>query len=81
MDRNTKTTPDNWRHLVRGAVAEVDPEQVLMSRHLTSAQRFRQATSMIELSEQVAAYRLRLRHPDLSEVEAVRLIRSRSIDA
>ena len=77
MDRTRTSFPNNYQQLISGAVAEVDPRQISMSRHLTSAQRFQQAVSMIELAEQVAAYRLRQRRPELSGVEALRIIRSR----
>ena len=47
-----------------------------ISCKLTAAQRFEQGVSMIRLAEQVGAFRLRLRRPELSEQEALRLIRS-----
>lgn len=75
------TMTEHMRRLIAGAVAEVDPRQIEMSRHLTPAQRFQQALSMIELAEGVGAYRLRQRRPDLSEAEALRIIRSRNLDA
>lgn len=62
--------------MIPGAVAEVDPRQIAIYRRLTPAQRFQQAVSMIELAEDVAAYRLRQRRPDLSEADALRTIRS-----
>lgn len=67
----------NWRQAVAGAVAEVDRQQVEISRHLTPAQRLEQMRSMVDLVEGVAAYRLCQRQPELSEAEALRLIRSR----
>jgi len=45
-------------------------------RKLTVAQRVQQATSMIRAAEQVGAYRLRQREPELSEQEAYYIIRS-----
>jgi hypothetical protein len=68
---------EQTRRQIAGAIAEVDPAQMAITRKLTSAQRFQQAFSMIRLSEQVTAYRLRLRQPGLSESEALRAIRSR----
>ncbi len=68
------------RRLLAGAVAEVDPRQIAMSRHLTPAQRFQQAVSMIDLAERVGAYRLRQRRPDLGEIEALRIVRSQNIN-
>jgi len=64
---------------IAGAVAEIDLQQVEISRHLTPAQRFAQMQSMIDLVEGIAAYRLRQRQPELSEAEALRIIRSRDV--
>jgi hypothetical protein len=72
--------PANWRQLIAGAVAEVDPHQVAISRRLTPAQRVQQALSMIELAERVAAYRLRQQHPEMNEIEALRAVRRRAYD-
>jgi hypothetical protein len=47
-----------------------------VTRRLTPAQRFQEGLSMIRLAEQVGAYRLRLRRPELSEAETLRIIRS-----
>lgn len=69
--------PDNWQRAIAGAVAEIDLQQVAILRRLTPAQRVEQAASMIELAEQVAAYRLRQRQPELSEIEALRTVRMR----
>jgi hypothetical protein len=66
--------------LIAGAVAEVDPHQVAISRRLTPAQRVQQALSMIELAERVAAYRLRQQHPEMNEIEALRAVRRRAYD-
>lgn len=71
--------PANWRQAIAGAVAEIDLRQVEISRHLTPAQRLEQMQSMIDLVEGVAAYRLRQRQPELSEAEALRIIRSRDV--
>jgi hypothetical protein len=74
LDRERKRT----RQLIAGACAELDLEQIAVTRRLTPAQRFRQGFSMLRLAEQVGAYRLRLRRPELSEAEALRIIRSQS---
>ena len=63
-----------------GAVAKVDPQQIAISRLLTHVQRVQQALSMIELAEQVAGYRLRQRHPELSKIAALRICRSGESD-
>jgi len=69
--------PDSTRRLIAGAIAELDLEQIAVTRRLTPAQRFQEGLSMIRLAEQVGAYRLRQRRPELSEAEALRIIRSR----
>jgi hypothetical protein len=66
---------EKLQRLIAGAVAEVDPEQIAASKHLTPAQRFQQASSMIRLAEQVATYRLRQRQPHLNEEKARRIVR------
>lgn len=72
--------PANWRQAIAGAVAELDPHQVAISRRLTPAQRVQQALSMIELAERVAAYRLCQQHPEMNEIEALRAVRRRAYD-
>lgn len=74
------TRPANWQQAIAGAVAEIDLQQIAILRCLTPAQRVEQAASMIELAEQVAAYRLRQRQPELSELEALRTVRMRAHD-
>jgi len=64
---------------IAGAVAEIDPQQMAIVRRLTPAQRFEQMQSMIDLVEGIAAYRLRQHQPELSEAEALRIIRSRDV--
>ena len=64
------------RRIIAGAIAELDLEQIAVTRRLTPAQRFQEGLSMIRLAEQVGAYRLRLRRPELSEAEALRIVRS-----
>jgi hypothetical protein len=71
--------PANWQQAIAGAVAEIDLQQVEISRQLTPAQRLEQMQSMIDLVEGIAAYRLRQRQPELSEAEALRIIRSRDV--
>lgn len=64
---------------IAGAVAEVDPQQIAILRRLTPTQRFEQMQSMIDLVEGIAAYRLRQRQPELSEADALRVVRSRDV--
>jgi len=68
---------EDTRRLIAGAIAELDLQQIAVTRLLTPAQRFQEGCSMIRLAEQVGAYRLRLRRPELSQDEALRIIRGR----
>ena len=68
---------EGTRRLIAGAIAELDLDQIAVTRRLTPAQRFQEGFSMIRLAEQVGAYRLRLRRPELSQDEALRIIRGR----
>lgn len=70
---------EDLRRLIAGAVAEVDPRQIAISRRLTPAQQFQQGCSMTRLAEQVASYRLRQREPELDEAESRRVVRKRSL--
>lgn len=67
---------DRIKRMIAGAVAEIDPVQIKLSRTLTPAQRFGQMLSMIKCMESIAVYRLRAREPELSEIEALRIVRS-----
>lgn len=62
--------------LIAGAIAELDLRQIEITRRLTPAQRCQEGLSMIRLAEQVGAYRLRKRRPELGEAEALRIVRS-----
>lgn len=64
------------KRMIAGAVAEIDPAQIRLSRGLTPAQRFAQMVSMIKFVESIAVHRLRLREPELSDTEALRIVRS-----
>jgi len=68
---------EDTRRIIAGAIAEPDLQQIAVTRRLTPAQRFQEGLSMIRLAEQVGAYRLCLRRPELSQVEALHIIRSR----
>ena len=43
--------------VVQGAVAEVDPQQMAVTRRLTPAQRFQQGAALTNLSHRVVRYR------------------------
>ena len=66
---------ERMRRQIAGAVAEIDLEQISRTRQLTPAERVRQAASMIDAAERAGAYRLRQRQPELSENEALRIVR------
>jgi predicted transcriptional regulator len=66
---------ERMRRQIAGAIAELDPQQLAVTRRLTPGQRVWQAASMMAAGEQVAAYRLRQREPELSEQEALRIVR------
>lgn len=63
------------RSQIAAAVAEIDLNQIALVRQCTAAERVRQAASMIDAAERVGVYRLRHRRPELSEDEALRIIR------
>jgi hypothetical protein len=65
------------RRIIADAFAAIDPVQVAITRCLTPAERFQEGCSMIRLAEEVGAYRLRMRRPELTQQEALRMIRSR----
>ena len=85
-NRKTEMSPtvtasrDQLKQLITDAVAEVDLQQIAITRRLTPAERIQQMLSMIELVEGIAAFRLRQRRPELSEAEASRIVRSRDVD-
>lgn len=59
------------------AIAEIDLERLAQVRNMTPAQRLQEMASMVEEAEQAAVKRLRQTWPDLSEIEALRIYRSR----
>lgn len=63
------------RQEIAGAVGEIDIIQMAIVAKLTPAQRARMATSMIDACEQAGVQRLRQRQPELSELEAYRIVR------
>jgi hypothetical protein len=69
LDERTKAA-------IRGAIREVDPAQVARTRRLTPAQRFAKMASMIEWAERMNVRQLRSKRPELSESEALRIVRS-----
>lgn len=70
---------DEMCRQIAGAVAEIDLAQVAIMKKLTPAERVRQALSLIAVAQQVSAYRLRQRDPQLTESEALRIVRGGGI--
>ena len=75
LDQATERQAD-LSALIAGAITELDLLQIEITRRLTPAQRGQEGLSMIRLAEQVGAYRLPKRRPELSEAEALRIVRS-----
>lgn len=65
---------------IAGALREVDPAQVSVSRELSAAQRSQQGLSMIRVAEGVVAYRLRTLRPELTEGMSLGLARKAAWD-
>ncbi len=63
--------------LISGAVAEVDPAQIAISRKLTPVQRFQQGYSMTRLAEQVVTYRRQQRQTHSSANKGHQLVMER----
>jgi hypothetical protein len=58
---------------IEAAMAELDPRQAEIDRHLTLAQRFHKGFAMVEAARRYNIYRLRKENPELSEAEAQRI--------
>ncbi|MCY3709243.1 MAG: hypothetical protein OXG26_10125 [Caldilineaceae bacterium] len=69
------TLTDKQEREIAGALREVDPAQISVTRKLTTAQRTQQGLSMIRIAEQVASYRIRARRPELTEGKSLGLVR------
>ncbi|MYJ77047.1 MAG: hypothetical protein F4047_02580 [Caldilineaceae bacterium SB0670_bin_27] len=69
------TLTDKQEREIAGALRDVDPEQISVTRKLTTAQRTQQGLSMIRIAEQVASYRIRARRPELTEGMSLGLAR------
>jgi hypothetical protein len=66
---------ERQKRQIAGAVAEVDDAQIAIWRKMSAARRTQLALSMIHAGERVGTYRLRLRRPELSQSEALFLVR------
>jgi hypothetical protein len=76
MQRKTLVVTKAMQRQIAGAVAEIDMAQIEFVRKMTPAERVRRAADMIEAAEQVGVYRLRIRNPELSEAEALKIVHS-----
>ena len=65
---------------IAGALRDVDPAQIKVSRRLSAAQRSQQGLSMIRIAEEVASYRLRTLRPELTEGMSLGLARKAAVD-
>jgi hypothetical protein len=66
---------DKMQRQIAGAIAEIDLAQMALVGQMTPAERVQQAASMIDAAERVGAYRLCQRRPELSEDDALRIVR------
>lgn len=71
---------DKQEREIAGALRDVDPAQISVTRNLTTAQRTQQGLSMIRIAEQVASYRIRARRPELTEGMSLGLARKAVVD-
>jgi len=65
---------------IAGALREVDPAQISVSKELSAAQRSQQGLSMIRVAEGVVSYRLRTLRPELTEGMSLGLARKAALD-
>lgn len=70
---------DKEEREIAGALRDVDPAQIAVTRRLKPAQRVQQGLSMIRVAEIVVAYRTRARFPGLSRGKAMGIARSLSM--
>ena len=63
---------------IRGAIAEIDPEQVRRWRRMTTAERFQIAADLSDAMAETAIYRVMLQNPEMARLDAVRLVRERT---
>ncbi len=63
---------------IRGAIAEIDPEQVRRWRQMTTAERFQIAADLSDAMAETAIYRVMLQNPGMERLDAIRLVRERT---
>ena len=69
---------DKEEREIAGALRDVDPAQIAVTRRLKPAQRVQQGLSMIRVAENVVAYRTLARFPELSPGKAMAIVRASS---
>jgi hypothetical protein len=79
MDARTQIPPqieltEEMRQEIRGACAEVDPEQMAIIARMTPAERFTRGVALSESVLQVAIYLLQKAEPGLTSLEARRRV-------
>jgi len=80
MNDEPLVVSEKMRRQIAGAVAEIDLAQMNIVRRFSPAERVRLAADMIDAVERVGAYRLRQRRPELSEEDALRIVRNGLLD-
>jgi hypothetical protein len=85
MDSKSEIPPqieltEEMRQEIRGACAEVDPEQMAIIARMTPAERMLKGFRLSNTSRRVAVARYRQQHPELSEAEAQRILLARYYD-
>ena len=80
MVRQKIVVTEKMRRQIAGAMAEIDLGQMAFVRRMTPAERVRRAADMIDDAERVGVYRLRQRQPELSEDEALRIVRGEILE-
>ena len=63
---------------IRGAIAEIDLEQVRRWRRMTTTERFQIAADLSDAMAETAIYRIMLQNPGMARLDAIRLVRERT---
>lgn len=63
---------------IRGAIAEIDLEQVRRWRLMTTAERFQIAADLSDAMAETAIYRVMLQNPGMARLDAICLVRERT---
>jgi hypothetical protein len=67
-----------FKKILKSSVAEVDQRQIDIYRKLSFAERFYQGCSISDTARKVVAYRIRQENPQVSLVEANRMVLQRA---